>query len=474
MDNDTPAPAPTPTPATAPTVAVTRNETDDRYRQLSDIASLSKRTADLPRWMDEMRNGRPIEDIRKEVLDAAARSVKAIATPAVVFTDKERRAYSITRAINALSSAMGPEPGQRGKPIAGFEVDVSQQIETDLRNVPGFMSHGGLMVPLMTKKRDYDEEMFVRAGLDSATSTKGSELKFNVPGDFLPLLRNLQVCALAGAQTMTGLRGPVRFPNQNAAATATWSAENPGSDVSDSNLTLQQIALDPKTLLASTSYSRQLLAQAVIDVESMVRQDLALVNAIALDLGALAGTGASNQPTGVISTSGIGSVTTGANGGTAVYNDLVSLETLVAQANADQLGSLAYITSPKIRGQLKGIVPLSNTVGLPVWTPSGKQPLGDASIQGASARVAGELNGYPAWASQQSPDNLTKGTATTICSAVTFGAWSALTIGDWGMFEIIVDPYRLKKQGMVEVTSFMMAGVAVRYAGAFAAIKDAL
>jgi HK97 family phage major capsid protein len=91
-----------------------------------------------------------------------------------------------------------------------------------------------------------------------------------------------------------------------------------------------------------------------------------------------------------------------------------------------------------------------------------------------SARVPGELNGYPAFCSAQIPNNLTKGTSRGICLAIVFGAFSQAVVGDWGMMELIVDPYRLKKQGMIEVTSFAMYGIAVKYAAAFAAIKDAL
>jgi len=94
-----------------------------------------------------------------------------------------------------------------------------------------------------------------------------------------------------------------------------------------------------------------------------------------------------------------------------------------------------------------------------VWTGSGPN---------------GELNGYPAFSSSQVPNNLTKGTASGICLAIIFGAFSQVVIGDWGMMELIVDPYRLKKQGMIELTAFAMYGIAVKYPKAFAAMLDAL
>jgi hypothetical protein len=48
-----------------------------------------------------------------------------------------------------------------------------------------------------------------------------------------------------------------------------------------------------------------------------------------------------------------------------------------------------------------------------------------------------------------------------------FGVWSQLLIGEWGTLELITDPYRLKKQGMIEVTSFLMADVAIRHGESF-------
>ena len=58
--------------------------------------------------------------------------------------------------------------------------------------------------------------------------------------------------------------------------------------------------------------------------------------------------------------------------------------------------------------------------------------------------------------------------------AIVFGHWAQLLIGEWGAMEIIVDPFRLKKQGMIEITSFQMADVDKRYAQSFCVISDAL
>jgi hypothetical protein len=40
-------------------------------------------------------------------------------------------------------------------------------------------------------------------------------------------------------------------------------------------------------------------------------------------------------------------------------------------------------------------------------------------------------------------------------------------IGTWGALELVVDPYALKKQGMIEVTSFQLADIALRHGQSF-------
>jgi len=87
----------------------------------------------------------------------------------------------------------------------------------------------------------------------------------------------------------------------------------------------------------------------------------------------------------------------------------------------------------------------------------------------------GVVNGYRAIATNQVPRNLTKGTSTTVCSAVVFGAFNQLLIGMFGAgFETLVDPYTKKNQNMIEITSWNFVDVANRYPTAFATIKDAL
>ena len=66
----------------------------------------------------------------------------------------------------------------------------------------------------------------LRAGLDSATATKGAELKFTKAGDFIDFLYNRMRVKELGAQTISGLRDNVAFAKQTRKATGSGVAEN--------------------------------------------------------------------------------------------------------------------------------------------------------------------------------------------------------------------------------------------------------
>lgn len=382
--------------------------------------------------------------VRKMILaeKAATPAVAPSGTAASIGAEREVKHYSVVRAINA---AIRIAEGGRVDNCPEFE--MSRELEKKIGRPtagPGFYFPMDAPHPARA----------TRTGLDAGTTNAAKEVVFTEPGSFIELLRNSTKVLSLGATFLPGLQGKVSFPRQKSAGTFSWVAENPGADVSDTNLQTDSVTISPHIGQSTTSYSRNLLQQAVIDVEALVRNDLALISAIAIDLAAINGSGASNQPTGILPTSGIGSVAVGTNGGTVTWNNIVDLEKTVDNANALR-GALAYLTNPTQKGQLKKIAQISATTGIPTW-------------------FDGELNGYRAESSTNVPSNLTKGTSTTICSAIIFGNWQELIVGQWNALELIVDPYRLKKQGMIEVTSYISVDVALRHPASFAAIQDAL
>lgn len=427
----------------SPAVNADQERGAERSR-IREIQAVGQAFATVPGVDDMCRqfvdNGGSVEAFQSAVLEKMRAKPTPLAAPVdVALNSRENQEYSVR---NAILLACGERSG-------GIEADIHAEIERKLGR-----SSNGIFVPLSLGSK--------RAATTAATATSaaGGALVQTSVMPLIEVLRNKMMTRALGARVLSGLVGNLSFPKQIASAALSWVAENPGSNVSESDLAnfLGTIAMGPKSASATTSVSRQLLAQASEDVEMLIRDDLAAINALGLDLAAINGSGASNQPRGILNTSGIGSVVGGTNGAAPTWSHIVGLETEVAVDNAD-LGSLAYLVNAATRGKLKVTEKAANTAQF-IW--------------GNGTGGFGELNGYRAAASNQVPGNLTKGTASGICSAAIFGNWSDLMIGEWGVIEIIADPYALKKQGLIELTSFMLADVAVRRAESFAAMKDIL
>jgi hypothetical protein len=77
------------------------------------------------------------------------------------------------------------------------------------------------------------------------------------------------------------------------------------------------------------------------------------------------------------------------------------------------------------------------------------------------------VSGYMARSSNQVPSNGVRGD-TSNNHALILGVFATMVIGIWGNgFELVVDPYSLKKQGMIELTTFGMIDVVLKYPQAF-------
>jgi len=354
------------------------------------------------------------------------------ADPSIGMSAAEVREYSILRAVRASVDGDWSQ--------AGLEREASEAARND-------ESRGTFTIPhdVLTEKRD------LTVGTATGDQLVSTDLH---PESFIDLLRNRMVVQAAGATVIPGLVGDFAVPKADTGVTAYWVTEDGAPSESTSAFT--QVTMSPKTVAAYEDISRKMLQQGTPAADNLIRNDLAKTLALAIDLAALHGTGASYQPTGIAATSGIGSVAGGANGLAPAWSHLVNLETEIAQDNAD-IGSMAYITSAKVRGKMKQTAKVSSTDSFMLWDGGGSP-----------------LNGYPAFVSNQVSDVLTKGTSTAKCSAIFFGVWEQLIIGFWGGLDILVNPYILSTTGQVRIQAFQSCDICVRYPQAFSAMLDAL
>lgn len=427
--------------------AVTRDydaERKARNATVGNILALAHESKRAGLSADALAQDWTPEQAAEKVREAnIAAATAAVPSGRVELSQKEQKSYSITRAIQAMI------PGSRVD--AGFEREISREIEQRAGR-----QASGLFLPL-NLTRDAREAAQVRAAVTGnvagTTSVGGAAVQTSVD-ELIELLRNQAIVRQLGARILTGLQGNVLFPRQLAANSFTWEGENPSTAKTLTAATLESFTMSPKTGMAGTAYSKQFLAQSSFGVEQFVREDLAQITALGIDSAAINGSGSSNQPTGVMNISGVETEVMGTNGGNLAWANLVSYETKQATNNADK-GRLAFLTTPGVRGKLK--TTLKNTV------------TGSEYLWGAG----GQLNGYDAFASNQVPSNLTKGTSTTVCHGVVFGNWNELLIGFWGdALDVTVDPYYYADQGMVRVITMAMIDVNARHPKSFVVTKD--
>lgn len=278
---------------------------------------------------------------------------------------------------------------------------------------------------------------------------------------FIDILRTRMMVARLGATMLEGLVGNVTIPRQSAASSATWATSEAAS-IAATSVTFNQLSLTPKQVQVEVDYSWLLLNQSTPAVDALIRSDFQNVIARSIDLAALHGVGSSGQPTGVAATSGIGSVTGGAHGAAPTWANIVSLESAVANSNAD-IGALAYLTNSRVRGKLKQTLKGGSTAtdGIYVW-PDGPH------IDGFQT-----LAGYRAGVSNQVSNTLTKGTSTTVCSAIFFGNWADLIVAMWSGLELLTDPYSGAATRTIKAYAYQAVDVGVRHAESFAAMLDA-
>lgn len=180
---------------------------------------------------------------------------------------------------------------------------------------------------------------------------------------------------------------------------------------------------------------------------------------MALDKAAIAGTGVSPQPTGILNVAGIGAVETGTNGDLVTWAKLMELISTVESANVDP-ASLGFLSNLKVKGRLMSTPRVAGTDTM-MLNPDAAATADDLRLAGYKARFSGNV-----------PSNLTKGTGTDL-SAVIFGAWADLLIGQWGGIDLIVDDVTEAAKGNVRLVAHSEWDIAVRHAESFAAIQDA-
>lgn len=381
--------------------AIPRDPVANERRRVADIMTLGETHGQRALANDAIQRGLTVEQTAAAILASSnprplepnqphdkARDLPSFLGPGQKMEElgvkpQELQSYSMMRAIEAMASGNWKH--------AGFERSISLAIADASKK-----EARGLFVP--------HETIFQRQ-LEKKTPGKGgvlvdTDLRID---QFVDTLRNKAMVGRLGARVLSGLVGDLAIPRKTNGTNFYWLDEDDEPDMSDFDFSTLNLA--PKTIAGAIAVTRKLRKQSSMSVENLMRQDMIEGIAVAIDAAQLKGTGQNNQPLGLLNQTGLPGFTYD----TAVdWDDIVDMETMIANANADESG-MAYLTSPTQRGIAKKTQVFANT-GERLW--------------GADNTV----NGYRAFATNQMP-----------ADAWLHGDWSQIITALWGVLDLNVD-----------------------------------
>lgn len=426
-------------PAVEPVVDVDKVTNEAREAERKRVAEL----LDIGRQFPEMEelarqfidNGGSVDEFRKAAFErlkskGVVREAPRVSEPGL--TEKDLANYSIFRALKAQKAS--PDRWD------GLEREISDQIAEETGRPAR-----GVYVPAAALLRST-----VTTGALGGGNLVGTD---HLGANFIEYLRPRSVLLSLGAMTLPGLVGDVDIPSQVAGAGTYW-IDNEAGDVTENTATLfGTLSLSPKTVGAKVPVTRKMLLQSDPVVDRIIANSLTRDLPTAIDIAGING-GGTNEPTGILQTSGIGDVAGGTNGAAPTWSHVVNLEREVAIDNAD-IGALAYLTTPQAKAKLKTTETASGS-GRFVWP-----------------ETANEMNGYRAVASNNVPSNLTKGTGSNL-SAIIFGNFNDVVMGMWGSLDLKIDEITNADRGGMIIRAFQDIDIGLRHAASFAAMQDAI
>jgi HK97 family phage major capsid protein len=413
-----------------------------------EIMAVGSRFSASKEAEEYVRSGRSLAEFNSYILENKVNQAPPIQVRTLdsnVGTNaRERKQYNLAKAI--LEGA---------EHISGFEREMSAEVAKQVGRSPS-----GFFIPEFSLMPSSS----VRAGDLSATggaTTGGNLVPMILDNSLVPFLRAKMVIGRMGATVFSGLTGNFAMPRQTSTASATWNQEV--ADITRSGQTFDQVVFQPQRLGAVTAFSKWLLQQSVVDVQTVVRDDLLETVAHAQDSAALYGTGASNQPVGIFATTAdtvwpsaytktSPSITFGS--GYPTWSKVVQFEGNIESNNIDlDDSSCGYVTSPNVKTLWKTMAkvdPRASNQFYPsfIWE--------DTPTPGE-----GRVNGFRALATNQITDN-----------RVIFGRWRDLISAMWGGIDLVTDPYTLASTFQIRIIINLMCDIDFRYGPAFCYSTD--
>jgi len=411
----------------------------DVQKRITEILAFADTFKHFPFVADMARSavasGEGYETFSKRAMDEIGKNTVHW-DPKIGLGEQETRKFSLHRFIEALSTGKWEK--------AGFERECSNAM-LGKATAAGINVRGGGFIPVEVRQMHAGASMLKRMmatrDLTVGTASAGGYLvgTDHRADEFIDVLRAETMMGRLGARFIGGLMGNFSAPKKTAGSTAYWLT-NEATAITESQSTLGQLLMSPKNVAGYTEISHQLLQQSSPDAEALTMDDLMETVRLDVDAKAFNGSGSSGQPTGVLNTAGIGSVT-----GTSLdYADIIEFQTDLASANALTAGC-AYVATPAVAGLLMQRQRFSST-DTPLWSGS---------------MLEGVMGGFGAYGTTQVP-----------AATMVFGNFSDVIIGEWGVLELEINRAANFPAGIIGVRCWATVDIGVRRAGSFSAASS--
>lgn len=350
-----------------------------------------------------IENGNSLSQFRKHILDNISNDEPLPVMEAPMINKGTSEQYSISNAIRGCVDSK----------YRGFEHEVSQdfQRKQDLKN------EHGIIIP-------------TEAVLGQRTMTVGN-LGGNVSSisdaaKLIPFVQRQGVYSSIGLTEFNGFSSDVKIPRGTSVATASFLSLDGSTDITEGTPTMDSVNFSPTSLACFTEVSHKLVLQSSVDMDNYLRNLMSESIANKLDLAVIHGSGSSNQPTGMLNTTGINTETYSS---AIAYADLANALSTLA-SDGIPLNAISWVVNPAEFATLQVKDKGTDTGQFLLETESNPNDINQV----------GTMLGYPCYVSDSVPAG-----EVLLCR----GQHSAL--GFFGGLELDVNPFQDFQKGAIGI-----------------------
>ena len=350
-----------------------------------------------------IENGNSLSQFRKHILDNISNDEPLPVMEAPMINKGTSEQYSISNAIRGCVDSK----------YRGFEHEVSQdfQRKQDLKN------EHGIIIP-------------TEAVLGQRTMTVGN-LGGNVSSisdaaKLIPFVQRQGVYSSIGLTEFNGFSSDVKIPRGTSVATASFLSLDGSTDITEGTPTMDSVNFSPTSLACFTEVSHKLVLQSSVDMDNYLRNLMSESIANKLDLAVIHGSGSSNQPTGMLNTTGINTETYSS---AIAYADLANALATLA-SDGIPLNAISWVVNPAEFATLQVKDKGTDTGQFLLETESNPNDINQV----------GTMLGYPCYVSDSVPAG-----EVLLCR----GQHSAL--GFFGGLELDVNPFQDFQKGAIGI-----------------------